>query len=87
MDMEVKNDLIEVYKVVGLRWSNRSYNACQASFAVGASEIICEIDIWTMEMRKCCADIFRISHFCNSVGSEGAVSVPLMTFQRERDRR
>jgi len=81
----VKNDLTEVYKVVGLRRSNQSCNACQASFAVGASEMIWEIDISTMEVRKSCAIIFRISYLCSSVGSEGAVCVPLTTFQRERD--
>jgi len=85
--IEVKNDLTEVYKVVGLRQSNLSWRACQASRAEGASEMICEIDISTMEVRKSCAVIFRISHFCSSVGSEGAVSVLLTTFQRERDRR
>jgi len=52
MDIEKKNDLMEVYKVVGLRQSNLSWSACQASRAEGASDTIWEIEISTIDMRN-----------------------------------
>jgi len=52
MDIGEKNDLTDVYNVVGLRRSNLSWSACQASRAEGASETIWEIEISTMDVRN-----------------------------------
>jgi len=87
MVIEIKNDLTDVYRVVGFRRSNRSCKACHASRAVGASDTMCEIDMSTMDVNNNCADIFFSSHFSNNARSVGLVSVPSTILHRRRDRR
>jgi len=85
--IEVKNDLTDVYRVVGFRRSKRSCRACHASLAVVASDTICEIDVSTIDVSSNCAEMFFSSHFSSNMGSVGLVSVPSTILHRRRDRR